>query len=53
MTSRITRRQALLLGNVAYYVGKKLRWDTAELRASNCPEADKYIHHHYRDGWTL
>jgi len=45
--------EALLLGNVACYVGKKLQWDPAGLRASNCPEADKFIHHHYRDGWTL
>jgi len=42
-----------LLGNVAYRVGKKLVWDPKHLRASNCPEADKFIRRAYRKGWTL
>jgi len=42
-----------LLGNVAYRAGKKLEWDPENLRASNCPEADKFIKREYRDGWTL
>ena len=41
------------LGNVAYRVGKKLHWDAENLRAGNCPEADKYLHREYRQGWTL
>jgi len=45
--------EALLLGNVAYYAKTKLQWDPAGLKATNCPEADKFIHHHYREGWTL
>ena len=45
--------EAALLGNVSYRVGKKLEWDAAKLRATNCPEADQYIQHHYRAGWAL
>ena len=32
-----------LLALVAYRVGKKLDWDAENLKATNCPEADKYI----------
>ena len=28
-------------------------WDAAQLKATNCPEADKYLRMPYRDGWTL
>ena len=45
--------EAALLGNVAYRVGRKLEWDWKRLRASNCPEADRYIQHHYRKGWHV
>jgi predicted dehydrogenase len=33
--------------------GKKLEWDAANLKATNCPEAEKYIKKTYREGWTL
>jgi len=33
--------------------GKKLVWDSATLKATNCPEADQYIRKTYRDGWVL
>ena len=45
--------EAALLGNVAYRAGRKLEWDWKSLRASNCPEADRYIQHHYRKGWKI
>jgi predicted dehydrogenase len=45
--------EAVLLGNVAYRVGKKLQWDAANLKATDCPEADKYLRREYRQGWTL
>ena len=41
------------LGNVAFRAGKKLQWDPAALRATNCPEADTFIRRQYRDGWKL
>jgi len=43
---------AVLLGNVAYRAGKKLRWDPETLRAG-CPEADPFIREERRKGWTL
>jgi hypothetical protein len=45
--------QAALLGNVAYRVGKKIAWDSKNLRARNCPEAEEFIRHHYRAGWRI
>jgi predicted dehydrogenase len=43
----------VLLGNVAIRAGKKLEWDAAALKATNCPEADPFIKREYRKGWTL
>ena len=45
--------ESVLLGNVAFQTGKKLEWDTVALKAKNCPEADEYLQHHYREGWSL
>jgi predicted dehydrogenase len=41
------------LGNVAYRTGKKLDWDPKTLKASNAPEAARFIHRTYRKGWEL
>ncbi|HOZ45010.1 MAG TPA: Gfo/Idh/MocA family oxidoreductase [Candidatus Hydrogenedentes bacterium] len=41
------------LGNVAYRVGKKLEWDPENLRATNTPEADRFIRREYRAPWKL
>jgi predicted dehydrogenase len=45
--------EAVLLGNVAYRAGGRIEWDSKNLRASNRPEADEFIQHHYRKGWQL
>ncbi len=45
--------EAGLLGNVAYRTGRKLEWDAQHIRAKNCPEAEQFIHHHYRPGWRI
>lgn len=45
--------ETVLLGNVAFRTGQKLQWDAENLRATNCPEADRYIQREYRQGWTL
>ncbi len=45
--------EAVLLGNVAYRAGKRLEWDAKDLKATNCPEADKYIRKQYRQGWEV
>lgn len=41
------------LGNVAYRLGRKLEWDAATMKATNCPEADRLIRKTYRPGWRL
>ena len=41
------------LGNVAFRAGKKLEWDVASMKATNCPEADQYIGREPRKGWSL
>jgi predicted dehydrogenase len=41
------------LGNVAFRAGKKLQWDPVRLAAPNAPEADRFIHRQYREGWKL
>jgi len=45
--------EAVLLGNVAFRVGKKLEWDAANLTATNCPEAAPLIKKAYRKGWEV
>lgn len=45
--------ESILLGNVAHRTGKLIEWDSKRLRAIGCPEADQFIHHHYRKGWSL
>jgi len=45
--------ETALLGNVAIRVEKRLDWDGMKMKAKNAPEADKFIHHQYRDGWSL
>src|SRR5205823_6401848 len=32
------------LASIAYRVGKKLEWDTENLKATNAPEADRLLH---------
>jgi hypothetical protein len=43
----------VLLGNLVLRVGRTIEWDSANLRAKNAPEADQYIHGHYRKGWKV
>jgi predicted dehydrogenase len=46
--------ETILLGNVAMRVpDKKLDWDGPNLKFSNAPEANKFLHTEYRKGWTL
>jgi len=42
-----------MLALVASRVGQKLEWDAKNLKATNCPEAEKYIYKKYRKGWVL
>jgi hypothetical protein len=46
--------ESVLLGNVALrYPGTRLMWDAASLKVTNVPDADQYIQHQYRQGWSL
>lgn len=37
-------------GLLAIRFGKRIEWDSANLKATNCPEADAVIHKAYRAG---
>jgi predicted dehydrogenase len=45
--------ELLLLGNVALRTGRRLRWDSPAMKATNAPEADRYLRESYRKGWEL
>jgi predicted dehydrogenase len=45
--------EAILLGNVAMRVGKKLEFDPVKLECPNSKEASQYIKREYRKGWEL
>ena len=45
--------EAVLLGNVAYRLGKPITWDSARLQAIGEPEADRFLRKEYRKPWTL
>ena len=45
--------ETVLLGNVAYRAGERLQWDPENLKATNCPEADRFVRREYRKGWSL
>ena len=45
--------EQMLLGLVAYRVGKPLNYDGAAGKVTNCPEADALLRRNYRKGWVL
>lgn len=45
--------ETILLGNVAFRVGEKIYWDAENMKATNCPKAEEFIHGTYRKGWEL
>jgi len=46
--------EAVLLGNIAArYRGTKLLWDAEKLQFTNQPEANRWIHKEYREGWEI
>jgi hypothetical protein len=46
--------EAVLLGTVSVRTGgKKLVWDSQNMRITNLPRANEYLHYEYRPGWTL
>jgi len=46
--------EAVLLGSVCIHNGgEKLVWDSENLKISNDPDANKFLHYEYRQGWSL
>ncbi len=45
--------EVVLLGVVAIRMNRKLTWDAANLRVTNCDEANRYVNPPYRKGWSL
>ncbi len=46
--------EAVLLGSVCIHNGgQKLVWDSQNLKVTNDPDANKFLHYEYRKGWSL
>lgn len=46
--------ETILLGNLAVWAdGKKIEWDSKELKASNAPEVAHIIKPEFRSGWSV
>lgn len=46
--------EAVLLGSVCVRLGgQKLYWDSANMKVTNVPEANEFLHYKYRQGWEL
>lgn len=45
--------ETILLGAVALRAGKKVEYDSANMKITNVPEANKYLVREYRSGWEL
>jgi predicted dehydrogenase len=45
--------EAALLGNVALRAGRRIEWNTVELRVTNDRDANRFVRREYRRGWTI
>jgi hypothetical protein len=45
--------ETILLGAVALRARKKVEYDTANMKITNMPEAEKFLIREYRSGWEL
>jgi hypothetical protein len=45
--------ELIALPNVAVRVGRQLKWDAANMKATNAPAADQYLKVARRPGWEL
>ena len=43
--------EVMLLGVVSLHAGKKIIYDSANMRVTNIPDANKYLSREYRQGW--
>jgi hypothetical protein len=45
--------ETILLGGVALRAGKRVEYDSPNMKITNFPEANKYLVREYRKGWEL
>jgi len=45
--------ETILLGNVALLVGHRIEFEPLSGKIVNCPEANRFLHREYRQGWSL
>ncbi|HPF01752.1 MAG TPA: Gfo/Idh/MocA family oxidoreductase [Bacteroidales bacterium] len=45
--------ETILLGGVALRAGRRVEYDSSEMKITNYPEADKFLTREYRPGWEL
>ncbi|HPS55048.1 MAG TPA: hypothetical protein PLP05_05575, partial [Sedimentisphaerales bacterium] len=45
--------ETVLLGNLAIRAGKKIYWDSENMKVTNCQEANRFVQRQYRQGWSL
>ena len=45
--------ELVLLGAIALRSPKKIRWDSANMKFPNAPEAEKFLKESYRAGWEV
>jgi len=45
--------EAVLLGNIALRVGRRLEWDGKAMKFTNLPDANQYLTKEYRAGWRF
>ena len=45
--------ETILLGNVALRTGKKIHWDSPNMKVLDAPDADPFIKPPFREGWGL
>lgn len=47
--------ETILVGNLAMRSaeGTRIEWDAKELKSTNRPEVNEFVHREYRDGWSL
>lgn len=45
--------EAILLGNIAIRMGRRLEWDGANMKFTNVPEANAFVTKEYRQGWKV
>lgn len=45
--------EMMMLGLAAYRAGRKVKYDGANGKVTDCPEANEYLSKKYREGWVL